>query len=187
MTDRAPEPGARSSTATRPPEGHRAEASPQANASIADTTRPAPAGPPGPGPREEPGPQAEKVRRTEVAISMLLRIGVVVSVAVIVAGLIVSFGRHRAYRVSSGVRDQILHGHSQFPHTIGALISGLAAGQGQALVALGLLLLLLTPIARVAVSIVAFVYQRDRTYVFIAGFVLAVLVTSFFLGKAGGG
>jgi uncharacterized membrane protein len=40
----------------------------------------------------------------------------------------------------------------------------------------GLLLLIATPVLRVAVSMLAFVYQRDLT----------LLLTSFVLGKAGG-
>jgi uncharacterized membrane protein len=51
----------------------------------------------------------------------------------------------------------------------------------------GLLLLILTPILRVAVSIVAFIIEKDRIFVFITATVLAVLLLSFLLGKAGSG
>ncbi len=130
--------------------------------------------------------RADQVRKTEIAISTILRIGVALSIVVIVAGLVVSLVRHPEYRTSSTVRETIIQGHFAFPHSVGTLVSGLGSGQGGSLVALGLLLLLLTPIARVAVSIVAFVYQRDRTYVVLGAYVLVVLVTSFLLGKAGG-
>ena len=42
----------------------------------------------------------------------------------------------------------------------------------------GLLLLIATPVARVALSLVAFVLQRDRLYVGITAFVLALLLAS---------
>jgi uncharacterized membrane protein len=129
---------------------------------------------------------SDQVRKTEAAISAILRIGVALSIVVIAAGLVLSFVRHPEYRTSSTVRQTIIQGHFVFPHSFGTLVSGLGSGQGGSLVALGLLLLLLTPIARVAVSIVAFVYQRDRTYVVLGAYVLVVLVTSFLLGKAGG-
>jgi len=54
-----------------------------------------------------------------------------------------------------------------------------------AIISLGLLLMILTPVTRVAVSIYAFSRERDWKYVAITAFVLAVLVASFFLGKAG--
>jgi uncharacterized membrane protein len=50
----------------------------------------------------------------------------------------------------------------------------------------GLLLLIATPVLRVAVSILAFVYQRDRAFVAITSIVLALLLTSFVLGRGGG-
>ena len=48
-------------------------------------------------------------------------------------------------------------------------------GRGRALIQLGLLLLIATPVARVAFSVFAFERQRDWTYVGITLFVLAVL------------
>jgi len=50
-------------------------------------------------------------------------------------------------------------------------------------VCVGLLMLIATPILRVAVSIVVFVVQRDWVLVGVTAFVLAVLLASFFLGK----
>jgi hypothetical protein len=52
-------------------------------------------------------------------------------------------------------------------------------------VCFGLLMLIATPILRVAVSIVVFVVQRDWEFVAVTAFVLAVLLASFFLGKSG--
>ena len=42
-----------------------------------------------------------------------------------------------------------------------------------------------TPVVRVAVSILAFRAQRDRTYVLITSAVLVLLLLSFVLGRAG--
>ena len=50
----------------------------------------------------------------------------------------------------------------------------------------GLMLLIATPVARVAVSILGFVYEHDRRYVIITSIVLALLILSFVLGKAEG-
>jgi uncharacterized membrane protein len=60
---------------------------------------------------------------------------------------------------------------------------GLQALQGDAIVTLGLLLLIATPVVRVGISILAFVYERDRVYTFITLTVFCLLILSFFLGK----
>ena len=53
-----------------------------------------------------------------------------------------------------------------------------AAVRGRAIIQLGLLLLIATPVARVAFSLVAFLRERDRAYVLITSFVLALLLVS---------
>ena len=50
--------------------------------------------------------------------------------------------------------------------------------QGRGIIQLGLLLLIATPVARVAFSIVAFGVQRDRMYMAITLIVLATLLYS---------
>jgi uncharacterized membrane protein len=51
------------------------------------------------------------------------------------------------------------------------------------LIQLGLLLLIATPVARVAFSAAAFAMQRDRLYVVVALIVLAVLMYSLMGGR----
>jgi len=51
-------------------------------------------------------------------------------------------------------------------------------------VQLGLVLLIATPMVRVALTLVAFLWQRDRLYVCITAFVLALLVYGLFWGRA---
>jgi uncharacterized membrane protein len=53
---------------------------------------------------------------------------------------------------------------------------------GRGLIQLGLLILIATPIARVAFSVVAFLYQRDWTYVVVTLIVLGLLVYSLLGG-----
>jgi uncharacterized membrane protein len=128
---------------------------------------------------------AERVRRVEIVISVLLRIGVVASLAVVVVGTGLTFWRHPSYVSSHAPLHGLTTGSARFPHTPTAVIRGLRAGDGPAVVMTGLLLLIATPVMRVAVSIFAFVYQRDRTFVIITSVVLTLLLVSFALGRAG--
>jgi uncharacterized membrane protein len=65
-----------------------------------------------------------------------------------------------------------------------AIVHGAFVGNAEAIVQLGLLLLIATPVARVAFTLVAFALQRDRTYVCITTIVLALLLYGLLLGRA---
>ncbi len=125
------------------------------------------------------------VRRTELIISNLLRTGVLLSLVTIFLGVVLMFAHHHDYLRSSADLKRLTAPGAAFPYTLAEVGRGLLALRGQAVVALGLLMLIATPTIRVAVSIVAFAIERDRTYVLITSAVLLVLILSFFLGKAG--
>jgi len=132
------------------------------------------------------GPSADLVRKVELLISNLLRIGVVASLIVVVAGLILSFIHHPAYLHSTAELRQVTSPSRTPWHTIAGLIDGLKHFRGEAVIMTGLLLLIATPVMRVAVSIVAFFIERDWVFVIVTSFVLAMLILSFFLGRVEG-
>ena len=132
------------------------------------------------------GPSPGLVRKVELLISNLLRTGVITSLIVVLTGLVVSFLHHPDYVHSPAeLRQVISPGHPAW-HSLGGLASGLAHLRGEAIIVAGLLLLIATPVMRVAVSIVAFLVERDWRFAAITAFVLAMLILSFVLGKAGG-
>ena len=131
----------------------------------------------------------ERVRSVELLISNLLRVGVTLSLSIVLLGTVVTFLHHPEYRANPVEFHRLITptaADSPFPHTLRQVATGLAHFQGQAIVILGLLLLIATPIVRVAVSILAFVHERDTTFVLITSLVLSLLLLSFLLGKAGG-
>ena len=71
------------------------------------------------------------------------------------------------------------------PHSLNQVWTGLLALQPQAVIAAGLLLLLATPVLTVTAAAVTFALERDWRYVIIALLVLAILITSFLIGKGG--
>jgi len=125
------------------------------------------------------------VHKVEIMLSMILRTGVIASLAIIVAGTIVRFAHHHDY-LDSRTQLEDLRTSQSFPHSLKAVIDGVRQDRSDAIVAVGLLLLIVTPVIRVAVSIVAFAYQRDFTFVVLTAFVLGMLILSFLLGRAGG-
>ncbi|HET6248383.1 MAG TPA: DUF1634 domain-containing protein [Tepidisphaeraceae bacterium] len=128
-----------------------------------------------------------KARQVEILISTLLRVGVIASLLVVIAGVVVTFIHHPDYVHSTKETARLTTpSRADFPRTIGEIARGLREGEGRSIVVTGLLLLIATPVLRVAVSIFAFVYERDWKFVVITIVVLAVLFCSFILGKATG-
>ena len=121
----------------------------------------------------------------DTAISRLLRSGVVLSVSVVLLGLAFTFVHHPQYVRSRTALGKLTDAGAVYPHAIAGVFSQVARGRGQGMVMLGLLLLIATPVARVAFSIVAFAVEGDRLYVTITAVVLALLLVSFLIGAAG--
>ncbi len=122
--------------------------------------------------------------RLEVVISTLLRIGMGSSFVLIAAGTLRSFLAGDAGSTAEATRRLVSPGTGSpvaFHHLLGAL----AHGDGSAWVTAGLFLLIATPVLRVLVSALVFLRLRDRAYVLICAVVLALLILSFIVGKAG--
>ncbi|HVB60561.1 MAG TPA: TSUP family transporter [Ktedonobacteraceae bacterium] len=123
-------------------------------------------------PAAPPEKLAAIVNKTSTLIGWVLQIGVLVSALVILIGVVMLF-------LSPGglSPDKFL----TFPHSFSAVGAGLLALRPQSVIVLGLLLLIATPVMRVAVSIVAFALEHDRDYVVITLIVLIILLCSLFL------
>ena len=117
-------------------------------------------------------------RRSEQAIALLLRAGVLLAAAVVLGGGIYYLIRHGAQLEPWSIFRGEPADLRQLPGIFHAARAGLARG----IIQVGLLLLILTPIARVAFSAVVFWRDRDRTYVAITLAVLAVLLYNLLLG-----
>jgi uncharacterized membrane protein len=65
---------------------------------------------------------------------------------------------------------------------LGGVVRGALRFDGREVVQLGVVLLLATPITRVALSALAFARQRDRRYVVVTSLVLVLLLTSLLSG-----
>jgi uncharacterized membrane protein len=68
---------------------------------------------------------------------------------------------------------------------VGGIVRGAIGLHARAVVQLGLVLLIATPVARVAMSLVAFALQRDRVYIVVTSIVLALLIFSLTGGVPG--
>jgi uncharacterized membrane protein len=117
-----------------------------------------------------------KSHEIELVVSTILRYGVVLSFLVIAVGSILLLTSGQAtVRLNGGVT----------PHNPTDVIAGVLQGNPKAIIDLGLLMLIATPVARVAAAVVAFFTEADYAYTLISLYVLLVLIASFFLGTTG--
>jgi uncharacterized membrane protein len=123
--------------------------------------------------------------RAERLISTVLRVGVLASLTTILLGTVIAFAHHPEYVTSPRQLVHLSRPSDSFPHTLREVFTGLLSLRGQAIVVLGLLMLIATPVVRVAVSIMLFLEEGDLTYVAITSTVLALLILSFIVGGVG--
>jgi uncharacterized membrane protein len=111
-------------------------------------------------------------------VALVLRGGVLLAALVTLIGgvglLVHSGARAPDYRV--------FHGDGAPYRTLPDILRGTAAFDPRAIVTLGILLLIATPVARVLLTLIGFIRRRDRIYVVITSFVALVLLFSLALG-----
>ena len=116
--------------------------------------------------------------RIEQFIGRLLQVGVVIATATVLTGGVMLVAQHGLttpdYRVFRGT-DRALQ-------NIGSIVHGLLGADARAIVQLGIVLLIATPVFRVAFMLGAFAAQRDRLYVVLSAVVLALLLYGLFGG-----
>jgi uncharacterized membrane protein len=126
-----------------------------------------------------------RVHRLELAISYLLRAGVICSLLLVLIGIAATAAQHPGWANGTvTMREVLSSGRSPFT-SWSEVLAGVLSGNGLAIVMLGLLVLVGTPVMRVALSIGLFAYQKDRVFVMITTVVLLLLMLSFVLGRGG--
>jgi uncharacterized membrane protein len=112
--------------------------------------------------------------RLETIIGRLLQIGVLAAAATVLSGgvlyLVQSQSGHVDYR-------SFVPGSPNL-RTLSGIVLSAAHFQSQAIIQLGLLLLIATPVARVALAVVGFALERDRLYTVVSLIVLVILAFS---------
>jgi uncharacterized membrane protein len=113
-------------------------------------------------------------KRLEGIIGQLLRAGVLLSAAVVTAGGLLYLVRNYAVRVSY---RSFVAGGAEI-RTVSGIVRAAAHLNSEALIQAGLVLLILTPVARVAIAVVGFALERDRLYAAVSLIVLLILAFS---------
>jgi uncharacterized membrane protein len=113
-------------------------------------------------------------QRLENIIGNLLRAGVLLAAVTVSCGGVVYLFHHAADQVSY----QRFSEAGQTVRSIGGVIRAAAHLNSEGLIQLGLIMLIATPVARVALAVVGFALERDGLYATVSLVVLAILAFS---------
>jgi uncharacterized membrane protein len=112
-------------------------------------------------------------------LGIVLRSGVVLSGLIIAIGTALFIANHSLDNTSSYLAyNPVLIPHGNFPVSLASIASGLASLDPSSIIQLGFLVLLATPVARVALSLFLFAAERDRMFVYLTAAVLVILLFS---------
>jgi uncharacterized membrane protein len=128
-------------------------------------------------------PRSARVRRIELVLGHLLRVGVGLSFLLLLGGVIVMAIHNADHLMDPNALAKLRTPGTAAPAGPGALMADLGHLSGRAIMTVGLLVLIATPVARVVASIVAFLIERDWRFVCITTAVLLVIAVSAFLGR----
>jgi len=112
--------------------------------------------------------------RLELIIGNLLRAGVLLAATVVLIGGVYYLVRNP----HSQVNYSRFEGEPAELRSIPLIVRNAAALHSLAIIQLGLLLLIATPVLRVAFAIVGFYFERDWLYTGVSALVLAILLYS---------
>jgi len=114
------------------------------------------------------------------SVGNLLRLGVILSVTTSLIGFIKLFSEGfvmpRKYTLlEMGDSSEKVWGH---------FWNSLCEGEGMAIIQLGILLLILTPLVRIIFALIGYLKEKDYVYVVISTIVLVIMTVSFLTGYA---
>ncbi|MGH9624264.1 MAG: DUF1634 domain-containing protein [Bryobacteraceae bacterium] len=114
----------------------------------------------------------------ERMVSILLRIGVMMAGAVVLGGGIF-YLLHHGGEVAN---HRTFHGQPAIDRVVTKIFAGALALRARSIIQLGVLVLIATPILRVALALAGFALERDRRYTIVTIIVLCVLLGSLIAG-----
>ena len=115
-------------------------------------------------------------RDAEKVIAALLRAGIAISASVVLLGTVLYLARH----TSEPIEFRLFRGEPAQSRRLGDIVRDAAALRSRGVLQLGVVLLVATPVLRVAFSVGAFIAERDWLYVAFTTIVLGILLYSLF-------
>lgn len=119
-------------------------------------------------------------QRVEQIIGRVLQLGVLSAAGVVAIGGILLLAQYGHLPASF----QQFRGVDAALTSVGGIVRAVGKGDSRAIVQLGLVLLIATPVARVVLTLGTFIVQRDRLYIVTTSIVLTLLLYGLVWGRA---
>lgn len=118
-----------------------------------------------------------KEERLRALLARIMIWGLVLAAGTMLVGGIIFLAHHAGQKPG----DHKFTGEpSDLRHPV-AIVKAALQGNDDSLIQVGVLLMLLNPLVRVAMAALGYAVAKDRLYAGVAGFVLAVLAISYFI------
>jgi uncharacterized membrane protein len=128
-------------------------------------------------------PKQEEDRILRIWTPFLLRSILIAAMLILVVGLVLTYTFAPDYYVDR--YNAVAQGHLIGKEKVGLLAERIRQGNPHAVLTIGLFVLTLVPLARVAFCFILFIRERDYTYVALTAYVLAGLIVGVLAGSAG--
>lgn len=129
----------------------------------------------------------EKSRQMQLILSKTLAYGVLAATAIVLVGVVLMVAEGATgYQCNLSSLQCLLNynptiPHGDYPNSLVSLVAGVTQLKPFAIIELGIIVLLATPVARVATSAFVFAAEKDRAFVLITLAVFLILLFSFFV------
>lgn len=117
-------------------------------------------------------PDSSELRFINKVVTTVLAVGMYATVGFYLIGLILLFAKG----------DPVPEISRQYFHSFGSLLSGILSLNPRAFLYTGTITLILTPISRVLISILAFWKEKDKKFVFVTMVVFVVILAGVIAG-----
>lgn len=123
-------------------------------------------------------------RDMELFLGKFLRFGVMLSCAITLIGGIFYLYQQGGILPDYSPTSEILpfKGVEQNLRSISAVLQGIMVLDGASIIQFGVIVLIATPVIRVAISAIAFLIEKDYMYVIITLIVLVIIIANMLLG-----
>lgn len=111
------------------------------------------------------------------SVGNLLRIGVILSVTISLIGFVKLF--LEGYKMPKTYESFQIHGNILHQFWL-----SLMKFEGMAIIQLGILVIIFTPLVRIIFALAGYIKEKDYTYVIVSLIVLAIMTVSFLFGFA---
>ncbi|MCL1868032.1 MAG: DUF1634 domain-containing protein [Paludibacter sp.] len=120
---------------------------------------------------------------TETLIGKSLRAGVIAAMTLTVVGGVIYLFQHHGITIAIAQNSNAAFtGTATYLRELSTIIPRIAQFDGAAIIQLGVIVLIATPVLRVVMSLISFVIEKDKLYIAISAIVLIVILGNMIFG-----